>query len=91
MDNKQLKTFGVICLVVCALCAAVALERYNTNAKNVRAINSMRQSMPFGGGMPGATELKPATPAATKYALVGAVLTGLGGVVLLVKSGSKTA
>jgi hypothetical protein len=88
MDKKQMKVFGIVCLVICAVCVFVAIERYNTNAKNVRAMNSLQQSSPL-GGMMGGGNMKPATPAATKYAMVFAAISGIGGAVLLVKSGQK--
>lgn len=85
--------FGVVSLVICAICLFIAIERYNDNASNVAAINSLRNSSPFGqvlGGMTGeSAQMKPATPAATKYALLFAVISGLGGVYLLVQSSKK--
>lgn len=87
MNKTHLKVLGIVCLVICAVCIFVAVERYNDNASKVRAMNQMQNSSPLGGmmrEMTGQTELKPATPAATKYALVFAALTGIGGVVLLV-------
>lgn len=90
MDAKTMKIAGIACLVVCAVCVFVAIERYSANADNVRAMNQMRQSMPM-GNMLGGVEMKPATPAATKYALLFAVLSGVGGAVLLVKSSSGPA
>ncbi len=94
MEQQHKKMFGIVCLVVCAICIAVGVERYNANAKNVRAMNAMQQSAPFGGmmpGMPGGMELKPATPTATKYAAGGAVVTGIGGVVLLLAGAKRKA
>ena len=86
MDRQMKKLLGIVCLVVCAICVFVAIERYNANAGKVRAMNSFQQSSPLRNMMGGA-ELKPATPAATKYALLFAVLSGIGGAVLLVQSG----
>ena len=43
-----MKIAGIVCLVVCAVCVFVAIERYSANADNVRAMNQMRQSMPMG-------------------------------------------
>jgi hypothetical protein len=88
MEQKQMKVFGIVCLVICAICVFVAIERYNTNAGNVRAMNSLRQSSPL-GGMMGGGNMKPATPAATKYALLFAAISGIGGAVLLGKSGQE--
>ena len=84
MDPKQMKLFGIICLVICAICLFVAVERYNANAGNVRAMNAFTESTPL-GGMVG--ELKPATPAATKYSLLFAAISGVAGGVMLAKSG----
>jgi predicted membrane protein len=87
MDKKQMKVFGIVCLVICAVCIFVAIERYSANANNVRAINAFQQFSPL-GVMMGGGNIKPATPAVTKYALLFAALSGIGGVVLLVKSGN---
>jgi uncharacterized membrane protein HdeD (DUF308 family) len=85
MDKQVMKVVGIVALVVCVVCLFVAVERYNTNAKNVKAMNQFQRSSPL-GGMMGQMEMKPATPAATKYALFFAVIFGAGGVVLLVMS-----
>jgi hypothetical protein len=66
-----------------------ALERLPTvaahsNSNNVQALNSFSQSSPLGSVMGG--EMKPATPAATKYALFFAAISGVGGAVLMVQS-----
>ena len=86
MNKKQMKLFGILCLVICAICIFVAIERYNTNANSVRAMNALQRSSPL-GSMLGAANIKPATPAATKYALLFAALSGIGGAILLVQSG----
>lgn len=86
MDKKQMKVFGIVCLVICAICIFVAIERYSTNADNVRAMNAFQQSSPL-GRMMGDGNMRPATPTATKYALLFAAISGIGGILLLVKSG----
>jgi hypothetical protein len=88
MDKSQMKLIGIVCLVICAVCVFVAIERYSANANNVRAMNSLLQSSPLGGMMGGAN-MKPATPAATKYALLLGALSGVGGAILLAQSGKK--
>ncbi len=93
MEKSQMKLLGIVCLVICAVCVFVAIERYQTNAKNVRAVNQMRNASPMGGMMNqmiGGSDMKPATPAATKYAMVFAVIAGVGGAVCLVKSQDNT-
>jgi hypothetical protein len=85
MDKKQMKVFGIVCLAICAICIFVAIERYNTNAHNVRAMNQIQQSSPL-KGMMGVGDMKPATPTATKYALFFAALSGIGGAILLIQS-----
>ncbi len=86
MSKDQLKIAGIVSLVVCAICVFVAIERYQANAGNVQAMNAMRRSAPFGmGGMMGG-KMTPATPAATKYALAFALISGVAGAVCLVKS-----
>lgn len=42
MDKKQMKMIGIVCLVVCAVCIFVAIERYNANAGAVRAMNNLQ-------------------------------------------------
>lgn len=84
-----MKIVGVICLVVCCVLLYVAYERYQTNANNVRAMNQMRQSMPV-GPLSAQVELRPAAPAATKYALVFAVLAGAGSMACLVISAKQS-
>jgi len=79
MDKKVL---GIIGLVVCAICLFIAIERYSTNANNVEAMNQM------GGSLFGQT-MKPATPAATKYALLFAAVFGIGGGFLITSAASK--
>ena len=71
------------CCVVTAVLVFVAVERYQDNAAKVAAFNEMRHRTPF-GGMMGDLEMKPATPAATKYALFFALLSAGGAVVCLV-------
>jgi hypothetical protein len=83
MDKQMMKIAGIVALVVCAICIFVAVERYQTNANNVKAMNQIQRSSPL-GGMVG--EVKPAAPAATKYAAFFAAVSGIGGGVLLVKS-----
>ena len=39
MDKNVMRVLGIVALVVCAVCVFVAIERYQTNAKNVRAMN----------------------------------------------------
>jgi len=88
MTRNQLKGVGIACLVLCGILLLVAYERYQTNADNVAAMNAMmRRAGPSGGRMGGMGAMKPATPAATKYALLFAVLFGAGGVVSLIYSG----
>ena len=85
MDKKQMKIMGIVVLVVCAICIFVAVERYQTNANNVKAMNQLGRSTPLSGLM-GVGQMTLRTPAATKYAAVLAIASGIGGAVLLVKS-----
>ena len=87
MDKNVMRVLGVVALVVCAVCVFVAIERYQTNAKNVRAMNRGPIRMPGGRTIETNFEVfKPATPAVTKYAMFFALISGAGGVVLLVMS-----
>ena len=85
MDKKQMMIGGIVCLVICAVCIFVAIERYNANAGSVRAMNNFQRNSPL-GDMGMSLEMKPATPAATKYAIFFALLSGAGGGILLFKS-----
>ncbi|HLB72778.1 MAG TPA: hypothetical protein VJJ98_02055 [Sedimentisphaerales bacterium] len=76
MDKKQMMIAGIVCLVICAICIFVAIERYNANAGSVRTMNNFQRDSPL-GGMGMSLEMKPATPAATKYAIFFAVLSGV--------------
>ena len=108
MNKKQMKLGGIVCGVICVICIFIAIERYSTNAGNVRAINALQQSphlrpiMPGGNKMPEVAmkalgrstrrgQLEPAMPTATKYAIFFAVLSGIGGGVLFVKSEKEDA
>jgi hypothetical protein len=85
MAKGQMKMGGIGCLVICAICIFAAIERYNTNARSVRAWIDVRPSSPF-EEMMGGVNLKPGIPTATKYAVLFAVISGIGGVVLLRRS-----
>ena len=80
---NPMKMTGIVLLVVALVCVFVAVERYQANASNVAAVNA------FGGGMmkamTGGQAIEPATPAATKYAALFAVIAIVGGVTCLVK------
>ena len=84
MDKKQMKIAGVVALVVYAICIFVAVERYQANANNVKAMNRFQQSSPL-SGMIGTGDMKPVAPVATKYAALFALVFGIGGGVLMVK------
>jgi hypothetical protein len=78
MTPQNYKARAIACFVIAAICLFVAFERSQANANTVNAINQFGGS-PFG-------ELKPAMPAAAKYALFFAVLAGAGGAVLLTRA-----
>ena len=82
MDKKQMKIAGIVCLVVCVVCVFVAIERYNANAQSVRAINRLQENSPL-NDMGFGLEMRPTMPAATKYAIFFALLSGVGGGVLI--------
>ena len=79
MNAQQWKIAAIVCFIICGILLFVAWERYSTNAGNVAAMNQMRRSGPF-AGMTGGGEMTPATPTATKYALVFAIASGAGGI-----------
>jgi hypothetical protein len=80
---KPMTIAGIVLLVAAVVCLFIAFERYQANASAVKAMNQM------GGGvfqtMTGGKELTPSTPAATKYALLGALIFGVGGGYCLLK------
>lgn len=76
MNNSPIMVVGLLLLVVCGVCIFVAIERYNANAQGVKAMNQMG----FGNS---SMHLRPATPAATKYAIAASVMTGIGGIICL--------
>lgn len=87
MDRSTKRTTGIISLVVCAICLFVAGERYLDNANKVEAMDRM------GGGafaelVGQRGPMRPAMPAATKYALFFALVSGVGGGVLIAQPGS---
>ena len=84
MSSGNLRVVGIVCLVVCGICLFVAFERYQANADNVAAMNEMGRGFP--GSPFGGSAMKPATPTGTKYALVFALVSGISGMVLIVKS-----
>ncbi len=84
MDPKQMKLAAIVSFVICAVCLFVAFERYNSNADAVRAMKQLQSSSPLGGMF---QNLQPSTPAAAKYALFFAVISGVAGGILLVKAG----
>lgn len=91
MDPKTLKLLGIICLVICVVSLFVAYERYQTNAKNVRAMNRGPISLPGGSTLETNFEVfKPATPTATKYALFFAALSVGGAVACFIGSRPKS-
>lgn len=90
MDSKTLKVIGIICLVICAISLFVAYERYQTNARKVRAMN--RGPIPLGGGGTLETNFeifKPTMPAATKYGLFFGVLSAGGAVACFIGARPK--
>lgn len=73
MQPNQFKIAGIVLLVVAAICLFVAFERYQSNADAVQAVNQIG-----GGLLQNVTggELNPGIPAATKFALLFAVVSG---------------
>jgi len=85
MSKSTMKIVGIACLVVTVICIFVAVERYQANARNVRAMSQFQRSSPLGGMMGTmGLDMKPATPGATKYAIFFAVLSGVAGVAFLI-------
>lgn len=80
---SQLKIAGIVMLVIAGVAVFVGVERYQANASAVAAMNQMGGGM-F-GAMTGGGELKPSTPAVTKYSFLAAILFGAGGAYCLMK------
>ena len=94
MEKSQMKIAAIVCLVISAVCIFIAVERYQTNANNVRAMKQMmnNDATPLGGmmnQMTGGVQIEAKTPAATKYAILFAAITAAAGGILLVKSNSS--
>jgi hypothetical protein len=79
MTPQNRKTIGIACFIVGAICLFIAFERYQANASTVNAMRNMTQSMPMGMDSP-LGDIRPATPASTKYALFFALLSAAGGI-----------
>jgi hypothetical protein len=102
MDKSQMKSLGIACLVICVTCVFVAVERYTTNAwrvglnsdiirrsetnstVHVKMLTGELDARITGNGS--LSWLEPVTPTITVYAGFFALLSGVGGIVLLVKS-----
>ncbi len=84
MTPQQFKTAGIICLVICAICLFIAWERNQANSDVVSVLKQFGGENLLGGA------LQPAMPAASKYALFFAVLSGIGGVCCLIKAKRPT-
>jgi hypothetical protein len=92
MSQSATNAIGIGCFVVAAVLLFVAWERYQENARNVEAANQMLSSSPLGGmiqGMTGATKAEPATPTATKYTIVFAIVAAGAGIACFVVGGKK--
>ena len=77
-----MKIAGIVMLVIAGVAVFVGVERYQANASAVAAMNQMGGGM-F-GAMTGGGELKPSTPAVTKYSFLAAILFGAGGAYCLI-------
>lgn len=88
MNREQKKFLGWGLVIACAICLFIAWERYQTNAGNVEAMKRMTRNNP----LMSADDMEPAMPAATKYALLAALLTGGGAAAcfLSAKSGGES-
>ncbi len=82
MTPQNLKTAGIACFGICAICLFIAFERYQTNASNVNAMLRVTQAAasPF-------IETRPITPTTTKLALSLAFIFAAGGTFCFVRVG----
>ncbi len=87
MNTGQVRMLGFACLIVCLVCLFIGAERYYANANNVKAMNEFGRAM---GAIPGEMRLTPGVPTATVYAGFFALLSGVGGTILLIKSKTKS-
>jgi len=63
MEKSQMKILGIVCLVVCLICVFVAVERYQTNTKNVRAVKQfMNNNAAPLGSMMSTEKMRATTP-----------------------------
>lgn len=82
------KGIGFALLFVAALCAFIAWERYDTNAENLRAIQSSPLAKGFLEAFGGTQAARPAVPTESKYAMFIGAAALIGGIVLVLPRGS---
>jgi len=77
---------AIVCGILCVVCIFVAVERYQANAASIEAMNQLGGGL-F-GSLNGGGEVRAGIPAATKYAIFFAILSG-GGAIVFLATGSK--
>ncbi len=90
-----MKVTGIVCLVVCIICVFGAVERYMANARIVRIVTDNGHAFPSREDLLNRATMisgdhgwEPGIPPIALYAGFFALLAGVGGCVLLVKSKS---
>jgi hypothetical protein len=80
MSSAHYRRIGAVCLVLCAICVFVAVERYRAKEPLAGAIDEIAE-------VASAEKVAdPLIPTATTYALLTAALFGAGGVYSFVKA-----
>ena len=78
------KLMGIVLIFACAGCLFYGYNHYMEETEGIRAVDDFAQSTGLANILP-EDATKPTMPNGTKYALVGAALTGLAGVVLVMR------
>jgi hypothetical protein len=79
------KIIGIALIAACGACLIYGYTQYMDKTEGARAVDDIAQSTGIANILPeGAT--KPEVPKETKFAIIGALLTGVSGLVLIVRS-----
>ena len=79
------KLMGIVLILVCAGCLFMGYTTYMEETEGARAVDDFAQSSGLSKLLP-EDATKPEMPNNTKFALAGAAVTGIAGLVLVIKS-----
>jgi hypothetical protein len=78
------RIFGVILIGICAVCAYVGYNQYMDKTKGARAVDDFAQSTGIAKVLP-EDATKPKMPNEAKYAFIAAGVTGVAGLILVIR------